>query len=189
MRRMTRTHIAPGTRLAVGLSVRERDHVVEKAFVDPEIERALREAAPAGSKLVVNLNLDEIDDLIECVAAEANHSDDANTQRLLDAVCDRLGKLLDEFTDEPAPDGVPASRPQARFTAKQGQYLAFIHWYTKLHRVPPAEADLHRYFQVTPPAVHGMILTLERLGLVERTPGKARSIRLRVSADDLPALL
>jgi DNA-binding MarR family transcriptional regulator len=63
--------------------------------------------------------------------------------------------------------------------------LAFIHWYTKLHRVPPAEADLQRYFQVTPPAVHGMILTLERLGLIERTPGKARSIRLRASADDL----
>jgi hypothetical protein len=46
-----------------------------------------------------------------------------------------------------------------RFTPKPGQYLAFIHSYTKLHRTPPAEADLQRYFKVTPPAVHAMVLT------------------------------
>jgi len=36
------------------------------------------------------------------------------------------------------------------FTRLQGQYLAFIHTYTKLHRVGPAEADLQRYFQGHP---------------------------------------
>jgi hypothetical protein len=118
---MTRKHIAPGTRLAVALSARERDLVVEKAFLDPEIERALCEATPPGSKLVVNLNLDDIGDLLGCVAAEANHCDDATTQRLLDAVCDRLGKLLDELTDEPPVDDVRELRPRSRFTANQGQ--------------------------------------------------------------------
>jgi hypothetical protein len=29
------------------------------------------------------------------------------------------------------------------FTAKQGQYLAFIQAYIKLNRRPPAEADMH----------------------------------------------
>ena len=29
----------------------------------------------------------------------------------------------------------------ARFTAKQGQYLAFIYYYTKIHGLSPAEAD------------------------------------------------
>lgn len=28
-----------------------------------------------------------------------------------------------------------------KFTEEQGQYLAFIHYYTKLHLRPPAEAD------------------------------------------------
>ncbi len=28
------------------------------------------------------------------------------------------------------------------FTTKQGQYLAFVHNYTKIHRCPPAESDL-----------------------------------------------
>jgi hypothetical protein len=51
-----------------------------------------------------------------------------------------------------------------RFTKLQGQYLAFIVAYTKLNRRPPAEADCQRYFDVTPPSVHNMTVTLERRG-------------------------
>jgi repressor LexA len=188
---MIRRYIKPGTKLAVRLSERERDLVVERAFLDPEVETALQQAASVGPKLVVNLDLDDIDDLLGRVAAEANHCDDRRVQRVLDAVCDRLSALLDQFTDEAPPVNTvglaPSLRP--RFTAKQGQYLAFIHWYTKLHRTPPAEADLQRYFKVTPPAVHTMVLTLERRGLIDRTPGQARSIRLRVPAAEIPDLV
>lgn len=52
------------------------------------------------------------------------------------------------------------------FTHLQGQYLAFLDAYTKINGRPPAEADFQRYFKVTPPAVHQMILTLDRLGLI-----------------------
>ena len=75
-----------------------------------------------------------------------------------------------------------------RFTKLQGQYLAYIATYTKLHRRPPAEADMQRYFNVTPPVVHGMIVTLTRLGLIERVPGHARSIRVLVAREELPPL-
>jgi Mn-dependent DtxR family transcriptional regulator len=74
------------------------------------------------------------------------------------------------------------------FTRLQGQYLAFIASYTKLHRKPPAEADLQEYFGVTPPSVHNMILTLERHGFIARTPGRARSIEVLVPRDRLPEL-
>jgi Mn-dependent DtxR family transcriptional regulator len=74
------------------------------------------------------------------------------------------------------------------FTDKQGQYLAFIHAYTLVIGQPPAEADIQRFFAVTPPTVHQMVLTLERLGLISRTPGKARSIHLRVDPELLPKL-
>ena len=77
---------------------------------------------------------------------------------------------------------------EARFTELQGQYLAFIHAYTKVNRRPPAQADLQRYFEVTPPTVHQMVLTLERLGLLRRTPGQARALEVLVAADDLPTL-
>jgi Mn-dependent DtxR family transcriptional regulator len=49
-----------------------------------------------------------------------------------------------------------SSKP--RFTDKQGQYLAFIRTYALLHRRPPAEADMERYFGVTPPSVHRMVV-------------------------------
>jgi len=187
---MTRKYIKPGTQLAFRLSARERDLVVERSFLDPEVEQALQQAQPAGSKLVAKLTLDDIDDLLGCVAAEANHCDDAKVQRLLDAVCDRLGALLDGFSDEAPPEETtsPTFTPKPRFTAKQGQYLAFIHAYTKLHRQAPAEADLQRHFKVTPPAVHTMVLTLGRLGFIERMPGRPRSIRLRIPAAELPDL-
>jgi repressor LexA len=74
------------------------------------------------------------------------------------------------------------------FTAKQGQYLAFIYNYTKIHGRAPAESDLECYFQVSPPAIHEMIKTLERNGFIERTPGQARSIRLLVQPEHLPRL-
>lgn len=74
------------------------------------------------------------------------------------------------------------------FTGLQGQYLAYIATYTRLHRRPPAEADLQAYFGVTPPSVHNMILTLEKRGLIARTPGLARSIEVLVPRNELPEL-
>lgn len=91
-----------------------------------------------------------------------------------------------EVMIEPSPKLDPATAP--RFTKTQGQYLAYIFSYTKIHRVAPAESDLQRYFQVSPPSVHEMIKTLERNGLIERTPGHARSIRLLVQPEHLPQL-
>jgi len=75
-----------------------------------------------------------------------------------------------------------------RYTPRQGQFLAFIYYYAKLNGQPPAEADMARYFRVSPPAVHQMILTLERRGLIERTPGRSRSIRLLLPREELPDL-
>ncbi len=74
------------------------------------------------------------------------------------------------------------------FTAKQGQYLAFIHAYTKVQRQAPAEADFQRYFSTSAPTVHAMIVRLEELGLITRIPGKARTIRLLIDPAALPTL-
>ena len=82
----------------------------------------------------------------------------------------------------------PRHPPKTGFTEKQGQYLAFIHAYTKINRRPPAEADMRGYFRVTPPTVHQMVLTLDRAQLIDRVPGKPRSIRVQVNPDNLPAL-
>ena len=67
--------------------------------------------------------------------------------------------------------------------------LAFIHLYTRLHRRPPAEADMQEYFRVTPPSVHQMALTLERAGLIRRQPRAPRSIAVLVDPKSLPELI
>ena len=81
------------------------------------------------------------------------------------------------------------SRSRKFFTAKQGQYLAYIHLYTRLHRRPPAETDMREYFRVSPPSVHQMVLTLERAGFIRRLPRTARSIELLIEPTQLPDLL
>jgi Mn-dependent DtxR family transcriptional regulator len=75
-----------------------------------------------------------------------------------------------------------------KWTEKQGQYLAFIYNYTQIHEKSPAEAEMQRFFKVTPPTVHQMILKLEENGLISRKPGQARSITLLVPKEDIPQL-
>ena len=74
------------------------------------------------------------------------------------------------------------------FTPKQGQYLAFIYYYTKINGRSPAEVDMEMYFKVAAPSVHQMIVNLEKRGFISRTPGQGRSIELRLSREQLPDL-
>ena len=82
----------------------------------------------------------------------------------------------------------PGGRASPSFTARQGQYLAFIHAYTLVIGRPPAEADIQRFFRVSPPAVHQMIVSLDKAGLIARQPGVARSITVLVDRKALPEL-
>jgi len=89
---------------------------------------------------------------------------------------------MNQMLDRKSPE------PSARFTAKQGQYLAFIWAYSQINRRAPAEADFQRYFSVTAPSVHQMLKTLDQLGLIDKQPGVARSIQLLIPPQDLPIL-
>lgn len=87
------------------------------------------------------------------------------------------------------PDPPARYAPQNEsYTRKQGQYLAFIYYYTKLSGYPPAEADMQRYFKTTPPSVHSMVLKLEKEELITKTPNQPRSIRLLLPREELPDL-
>jgi Mn-dependent DtxR family transcriptional regulator len=77
---------------------------------------------------------------------------------------------------------------RSAFTPRQGQYLAFIYYYTKINRRAPAEADIQKYFKVAAPTVHQMVIALEAGGYIARTPGQARSLRVQVAPELLPHL-
>ncbi|HEY3743033.1 MAG TPA: hypothetical protein VGL53_24470 [Bryobacteraceae bacterium] len=101
-----------------------------------------------------------------------------------------LGARIDERPFEVTIERAPFPDPDAKpaFTDKQGQYLAFIHAYSRIHGQAPSEAELERHFRVSAPTIHEMIKLLERNSLIEKTPGKARSIRLLVRPEHLPPL-
>ena len=47
---------------------------------------------------------------------------------------------------------------------------------------------MQRYFQITLPSVHSMVLTLGRRAFIQRVPNQARSITLLVTPESLPPL-
>ena len=100
-----------------------------------------------------------------------------------------LRRAIVVILDEPAATvGSTAGESKPKYTNKQGQYLAFIYHYTRVHNYPPAETDLQAYFGVTPPTVHQMILRLEEKQLIKRIPRQARTIEVLLPPEQLPPL-
>ena len=76
----------------------------------------------------------------------------------------------------------------APYTPRQGQYIAFIAAYTKRYGQPPSEAEIATHFMVSPPSAHQMVVTLEQRGLIQRTPGQPRSLRVLLPPETIPDL-
>lgn len=80
------------------------------------------------------------------------------------------------------------NKEKTLWTETQGQYLAFIFYYTKINRIPPAQRDFQNFFQVSPPTVHQMLLMLEKKGFISRIPNAPRSLTLLIPEEKLPRL-
>ncbi len=107
----------------------------------------------------------------------------------LDDALAAADKGIAEWYSIHIPELVEEKDASPSFTSKQGQYLAYIYNYTQIHGRPPAQADIQSFFGVTPPTVHQMILKLDKLGLLARVSGEARSLRVLVPAEQLPILV
>ena len=152
-RRDVRDRPATAT-IRIRLTRRDRDLILQHTFIDGEVEARIRVARAKETGIIVDLSPDDLEELLGYVAAEANHSDQPSLQRRLYALYDRLAALetkhVDQAESAPLPTLAPTVRAAKHFTRKQGQYLAFIYYYTKIHGQPPAEADLQGYFNVSP---------------------------------------
>ena len=115
--------------------------------------------------------------------------DSAEKFETLDDALAAADKGIAEWCRINIPELVEEKDASPSFTSKQGQYLAYIYNYTQIHGRPPAQVDIQSFFRVTPPTVHQMILKLEKLGLLARISGEARSLRVLVSAEQLPILV
>lgn len=74
-----------------------------------------------------------------------------------------------------------------KFTQRQGQYLAFIFYYTRINMRPPAEVDIQNYFGVSSASTHQMLRALTAKQFIKKEPGQARSVTVLIPQDQLPA--
>lgn len=97
----TKQQIRPSEKLPLKLTAAERKLVLEGlTCLDQEIEQVIRDT-PSGKPVM--MPLDDLDDFGGYVAAEANHCKDKKKQKKLDAIFEKIGALLDKFTDEVPP--------------------------------------------------------------------------------------
>jgi len=95
---MKRRKIQAGEKIAVRMTARDRTLLLDHAFSDPEYAERLR-PAPSGRGLVGDYSLDDLEDILGYIAAEANHTKDKKLRRELDALYDRLSQIQQDYDD------------------------------------------------------------------------------------------
>ena len=139
----------------------------------PEQTRLLK-----GNQITVGITATDARKLAQLLVETAEENEKADEEQA-GRVAGKIGAGFVRYQRRP---------PAVPFTPRQGKYLAFIHHYLRRFGCSPAESDIQRHFLVSAPTVNQMIKRLERLGLIARTPGRARSIRLVVSPELIPPL-
>ena len=97
-------HIRPDELVGLKITAAERNLLCEDVtFLDDEYPDAIRQT-PADQP--VKLTLADWDDLGGYIAAESNHTTDKKLGKKLDAIFDKIQKLLDTYTNEEPPKTV-----------------------------------------------------------------------------------
>ena len=68
-------------------------------MLGPEVTGPLQMAVVKGEKLVVKLTLDDLEEIIGYIAAEANHTDDRKLQKELDHLNEQLQTTMESYDD------------------------------------------------------------------------------------------
>lgn len=93
-----RQKIKPEEKIDVRLTARDKQLLLEHTLGDPEYAKRL-ELIPGSTDLIGQYTLDDLEDLIGYIAAEANHTEEAELQQELDALYDRLYKIQRSYDD------------------------------------------------------------------------------------------
>ncbi len=95
---MSRRKIHPDERIAVRMTARDRSLLLDHTFGDPEYVKRLRPAS-SGRGLVGDYTLDDLEDMLGYIAAEANHTEDKALRSALDGLYDRLFRVQRSYDD------------------------------------------------------------------------------------------
>lgn len=169
------------------ITAEERDMLLAHAEPETGLPDFLRTGRDVGPLVCLELHDADVGDFLAAFEATANSAQNSLAMQRLGEVLSRLESGLAGEVDP----GWHMLRPaisRLDMSPKQGQYLAFIHMYTQLHRRAPAEAEIQAYFRTTPPSVHEMLKTLARKQFISRAAGVARSVCVLLAPHELPEL-
>ena len=96
---MRTRRIKPDERVPVTFTARERILILEHTFAGGEVIEPLEAAREARGSCVAKYTLEDLDELLGYVAAEANHAKSKKLQSGLDALYDRLQEEMRSFDD------------------------------------------------------------------------------------------
>jgi len=96
---MKRKKIEAGEKVEVTFTGRERELVLQHTLAGPDVTDSLDRAGQADGRFVVRYTLEDLDELLGYIAAEANHSKSKRLQKELDALHERLQRLMESFDD------------------------------------------------------------------------------------------
>jgi hypothetical protein len=96
---MKRKKIEYGQPIEVAVTPRQRTLILEHTMVGPDVTGPLRMAVVKGKKLIVKLTLDDLDEILGYIAAEANHTDDRKLEKELDSLYEGLQTTMESYDD------------------------------------------------------------------------------------------
>ena len=91
--------INPGYKIKVTFTGRERELVLEHTLAGPDVTGCLAAARQIDDKFPVHYTLEDLDDLLGYIAAEANHCTSKKLQKELDTLHERLRRVMESFDD------------------------------------------------------------------------------------------
>ncbi len=95
-----RKRVDPRERLPLSFSEREQLLLLNDVCPPPDLADRIRLAVIDNGRLVARLTLEELDELVGYVAADANHTKSRKLQKDVDNLFGRIQKVLDTHTDQ-----------------------------------------------------------------------------------------
>jgi hypothetical protein len=96
---VTRKRIKRGQKVEVSFSPRERLLVLEHTLAGPDLTTMLRRSRLDAGKHVARYTLDDLDELLGFVAAEANHTTDTKLRKEFDTLYARIRREMESYDD------------------------------------------------------------------------------------------
>ncbi len=101
---MSKKYLHPGEKVSLKLTATERKLILQDLMCLNRNSEQILQRTP--SRKPVMMTLDDLDELGEYIAAEANHCDDKRKQKKLDAIFQKVQDVLGRYSDEVPPQTI-----------------------------------------------------------------------------------